>query len=331
MDITIAQLAHAIEEHDNFIVTAHHNPDGDAMGAMGAMGYILTHLKKNYILYNISGVPNYIRHVPLPSCVYTTLDTIPKDFTPQSCIVLDVSDPRRVGEELYTMLPSLYTINIDHHGSCPSFADINYISPSHAATGCIIAHLAEYYDLPLKGDMGECLYLSITEDTGNFRNANTDEDSLRLASMIVGNGLRVADFIHTYKHQWSLSKMKLWGYLLSSFTQYYNNRVIISAIPLTLLQEYMCTPEDIDGINSFLMHITNTVISICLREVDDAGYRGIKASLRSYNVDLLPLVKRFGGGGHKNASGIFFPDAHLDEVEARLCEAIAELNLLSSL
>ena len=328
MNITIAHIAQSIDSHNNFIITAHHNPDGDAMGAMGAMGYILQHLNKNFILYNISGVPTYLEQIPLPSSLYTDLRSLPNHFIPESCIVLDVSDPKRVGKELYTQLSSLYTINIDHHGSCPAFANINFIDPSYSATGCIIAQLAQHYCIPLVGNLAECLYLSITDDTGNFRNTNTNEQSLRLASIIVGNGLQVSDFIHTYQNQWSLSKMKLWGYLLSSFVQYYDHRVLICKIPLSLLQEYNCIPEDIDGINSFLMHINKAMITISLREVDESTYHGVKASLRSYNINLLPLVHHLGGGGHKNAAGVFFRDCSLIEAESLLCKGIQELGLI---
>lgn len=328
MNTTIAHLAEAIDSHDNFIITAHHNPDGDALGAMASMGYILQHRNKNYILYNISGVPKYLEPIPLPSPLYTTLSSVPEEFTPESCIVLDVSDPRRIGEELYEALPSLYSINIDHHKSCPEFADINYIDSSSAATGCIVARLAEYYNIPFTTPLSECLYLSITEDTGNFRNNNTDEESLRFASTIVGNGLSVSDFIHRYQNQWSLSKMKLWGYLLSSFKQYYDGKVLISKVPLALLDEYNCIPEDIDGVNSFLMRISQIAITISLREVNDTRYHGVKASLRSYGLDLIPLVHHFGGGGHKSAAGVFFPNATLEEVESKLCNAIIELHLI---
>lgn len=322
MDTTIAQLVDAIAQHDNFIVTAHHNPDGDALGAMCAMGYILSYLNKRYVLYNISGIPQHLSHIPLPSTLYMKMEDIPHHFSPESSIILDVSDPKRVGEELYSILPSLYSINIDHHASCPHFADINYITPSHAATGCIVALIAEHCNIPLTGGLGECLYLSITEDTGNFRNTNTDSESLRFASDIVKHGLDIADFVHRYQNQWSYTKMQLWGYLLSSCTQYYEGRVFISQVPLSLLQQYNLCPEDIDGINSFLMHINTARIAISLREVEDDQYHGIKASFRSYNCNVLPLVQHFGGGGHKNAAGAFFQQKTLEEVELTICNTI---------
>lgn len=328
MKITIENIANAILSHDNFIVTAHHNPDGDALGAMCAVGYILKQCNKNFILYNISGVPFYLQDIPLPSRMYTQLADIPKEFIPESLIVLDISDPKRMGDELYSLLPSLYSINIDHHHSCPAFGTVNYIDSSYAATGCIIGCIAEYLNIGLEGDLGECLYLSITEDTGNFRNTNTDTLSFTLASTIVKNGLNVGEFVHKYQNQWSLEKMKLWGFLLSSFTPYYDGQLLIMQVSETLLNTYGCLPEDIDGVNSFLMRIHNVRMVITLREISETDKQGVKASIRSYGIDCIPLVQRFNGGGHKNAAGVFFPNLDLNTVELMLYKAIEELQYI---
>ena len=40
MNKNLEQVLTTIKENDHFLVTSHINPDGDAIGAMAAMGYI---------------------------------------------------------------------------------------------------------------------------------------------------------------------------------------------------------------------------------------------------------------------------------------------------
>ena len=61
------------------------------------------------------------------------------------------------------------------------------------------------------------------------------------------------------------------------------------------------TEEHSNGIIQYAKDISGVELAAVLREVDDST---IKVSLRSQSiVDVSVLAKKFGGGGHRRASG----------------------------
>ncbi len=62
MPSPVAQIADLIRRTDHFMVAAHANPDGDAIGSTVALGHILAALGKDFCLYNISMNLNFIEN-----------------------------------------------------------------------------------------------------------------------------------------------------------------------------------------------------------------------------------------------------------------------------
>ena len=46
------EMAAIIQQFDNIVIVAHGSPDGDAIGATGAMGSLVKALGKRFVLYN---------------------------------------------------------------------------------------------------------------------------------------------------------------------------------------------------------------------------------------------------------------------------------------
>lgn len=60
------EMAAIIQQFDNIVIVAHGSPDGDAIGATGAMGSLVKALGKRFVLYNATGIPDYLEWVPCP-------------------------------------------------------------------------------------------------------------------------------------------------------------------------------------------------------------------------------------------------------------------------
>ena len=56
------EMAAIIQQFDNIVIVAHGSPDGDAIGATGAMGSLVKALGKRFVLYNATGIPDYPDH-----------------------------------------------------------------------------------------------------------------------------------------------------------------------------------------------------------------------------------------------------------------------------
>lgn len=127
------EMAAIIQQFDNIVIVAHGSPDGDAIGATGAMGSLVKALGKRFVLYNATGIPDYLEWVPLPGKLVTKPSAIP--FKPGLIIVLDCGDAWRMGKELLAVFPEYPSVNIDHHLGNPMFASLgNWVDPGMAAT-----------------------------------------------------------------------------------------------------------------------------------------------------------------------------------------------------
>ena len=83
--------------------------------------------------------------------------------------------------------------------------------------------------------------------------------------------------------------------------------------------------DAVDGDNNGFVNIPLAARDIqavvYMREVGDKQYR---ASLRSKGIiNVAKVAEKFGGGGHKNASGLSI-EGDWDEAEARIVAALAE-------
>ena len=124
------EMAAIIQQFDNIVIVAHGSPDGDAIGATGAMGSLVKALGKRFVLYNATGIPDYLEWVPLPGKLVTKPSAIP--FKPGLIIVLDCGDAWRMGKELLAVFPEYPSVNIDHHLGNPMFASLgNWVDPGN--------------------------------------------------------------------------------------------------------------------------------------------------------------------------------------------------------
>ncbi len=304
--------------HDSILVAAHASPDGDAIGATGALGFLLQALGKKFALYNATGMPSYLDWVSLPSVLHTRLADVP--FKPQLLVALDSGDAWRLGKELSEALPSIPSVNIDHHVSNPAYGSLyNWIEPQMAATGQMIAALADSADVSLTDSLAACVYLALVSDTGSFTHGNTDAAVLRLAARLIENGLDAAALRDTLDNQWTLQKMHLWGTLSTRIQLEKDGMVAVCQVSLKELAEFGCTKEALEGFVEHLRRLKGVRIALLVRE--DSPKRS-KASLRSSgSTDVRVVAELFGGGGHRNAAGVTLHNS-LEQATQQILDAL---------
>lgn len=289
-----------LSEYERFLVAAHGSPDGDAMGATGAMGYILEAMGKEVILYNGTGMPRQLDFIPLGGPVREHLRHLP--FKPQVVIALDCGDAWRLGNELAEALPKYKSINIDHHKGNPEFCTLyNWVDPSMAATGQMVAAIADAAGVPLAGDMAACLYVSLVADTGSFAHGNTTAAVLRLAARLLDSGLQAASLRDCMDNQWSLGKARLWGLLLQNLRLEKDGQVCVCVVSLADLAAARACKDDLEGFVEQMRRLRGVRVAMMLREDNP---KRCKVSLRSSGSDdVREMAASFGGGGHMNAAG----------------------------
>ncbi len=310
-----ASVLQIFREEDHFLVAAHNNPDGDALGSTVALGWILETMGKTYCLYNESAVPERFSWLRFSRPLQNSMPA----WEPKRYILLDCGDVRRVGAELANRLPMDKTVNIDHHVSNGGFGEVNLVEADRSSVGEMIGYLGLDLDIPLTGPLGEAVYLAMVTDTGSFSYENTGPRVLELAAKIIRQGLNPGSFNAQLQNQWRMNRLKLMGDVLRRARVYNGGRIGLISISDALRREHQATIEDCDDFVDYIRRIKGVRIAVSLREDEP---RKIKFSLRSSgDVDVEAIASSVGGGGHKNASG---GELHhtLDESESILVRMI---------
>ena len=143
-----ARMVTSLRGLDRVLVAAHVNPDGDALGSMSALGWLLKDMGKEFVLYSPSGVPDYLSFLPLPCTLLTSLERLP--FEPQALVLLDCGEPHRLGDDLAAALEGRFAgtaiVNIGGflHGS--TTAAVFRLAALLSDSGCDIHKLREKLD-----------------------------------------------------------------------------------------------------------------------------------------------------------------------------------------
>lgn len=297
------KILELLQREDRILIAAHTNPDGDAVGACAALGWMLRLMDKNVLLYNSTGFPDYLSWLRLPGPVITKVEDLP--CPPALIVALDCGDAARLGDDLQPLLATTPVINIDHHLGNPEFGSAaNWVDPTMSATGEMVGHVVEAMHLPLHGALGEALYVALVSDTGSFGYGNTTPECMRLASRLLDSGLNVADVRSKLDNTWSESRMRLWGLLMRDARITENGKLGSVIITKDMLEKMGASKDDTEGFVEQMRRVKGVRVSLLLREVESNGKPATKISLRSSGPDDVRAVAvQFGGGGHKNAAG----------------------------
>ena len=312
-----------IRHHKRFLVSSHLNPEGDALGSALALASLLKRLGKKAMVANEGGIPKSYRFFPRVAPVLSGPD--PKGKV-EVAMVVDVPLLSRTGtvEKLIKQIPVL--VNIDHHVSNHRFAHINWVDPMAAAVGEMIYRLYRAFRVKPTRDEALCLYVSLVTDTGSFRYMNTTPAVHRMAAQLIATGvspLRVSQVLYENR---SSRDLRFLGDTLQGIRHTPDGKIAWLEVTNRMVKAHSPGPDVQDELVNFPRSIESAEIAFVVRETEEKGK--IRASLRSKgNVDVDRLARRFGGGGHKAASGCTIEGTLLEARERLLKAARQALHL----
>ncbi|HTZ19107.1 MAG TPA: DHH family phosphoesterase, partial [Dissulfurispiraceae bacterium] len=189
-----AVLLDTLHKGDNFLISTHVNPDGDALGSAAALALALRKMGKQAVLFDKHKVPDQYRFLPC-SELFHTFESLESagirvsDFS--TLIILDCNDIERIGLEKKQQHPwaetlkealsgNMTSIVIDHHETHRDFGDVKWIEPHAAATGLLVFNLLKTLGIEITAEIATNLYAAIVVDTGNFRFENATSRVFRV-------------------------------------------------------------------------------------------------------------------------------------------------------
>jgi len=290
---TITQVLQEIERRKQFVLTSHARPDGDAVGSVLACSQILRHMGKETEVILKDGVPHIYRTLPFADTVVQSQWATDHYDT---AILLECDGIERTAIK---GLENRFLINIDHNTSGRPFAHVNWIDPSACATAELVFRLAREAGVPISADIATFLYTAVVTDTGSFAYAGTTEHTFALAQELVRAGadpVRIAQQVYFSN---PTSKMRLLGAALSKLHQ--DGPLTWMYVTREDMERCGAIEEDCEGLANWSLGIENVEVALFFREVPSGRFR---VSLRSKGrINVAEVAERFGGGGHKCASG----------------------------
>lgn len=297
--LSLEQVLEEIQKASSFLLTTHANPDGDAVGSLLGMLYLLKALGKDQI-YCVMADPVPKRYQSLPGAkLIKTLGKNQPVF--DMAVVLDVSSRDRleaVNEWIGEDKPVLV---IDHHlGEGPGGSS-GFIDPSYAATGEIVAELFRIAAVAISKDAARCLYVAQITDTGGYRFSNTTPRSHQIAAGLLETGLDVAAISAEVFDVIPRKKMELLKRMLTRLQFDVCGRIAWSYVTKADMDEVTATKEDLDGLVNYARNAEGVWVGALFTEPNPGE---TKVSLRTdSHLNAADFLASYGGGGHAAASG----------------------------
>lgn len=296
-----------IAQAKNVLLHCHPSPDPDSVGAVLALKFMLENLGKKATviagdspkLASMAKIPGYDQIVQK-----NYLEINPQDF--DLFLILDSSASGQISKKGKVVFPkNMVTIKIDHHRNEDNFADINLVDPSYPASCQIVYDLIKAWEQKVTPEMAASLIIGIYTDTGGFKYAPTNDQTLLAAAELAKVYPQYAEVIFAYENSAAPGQLEFLSLALDSIEHYFGGKVAISAVPYQELSQRHITAENVHevGLANFLVSVPGWNIGIRFTETTPNVINLSFRKRASENYDLSKIAIALGGGGHLSASG----------------------------
>ena len=299
--MSIKKVINCIKKYKVFLITAHQNLEGDALGSEIAFYRLLKKIGKSVIIVNQDSTPQEYTWLPSVEFIKEYRHNMKLKF--DVLVMLDCSQKTRCGDIANLAKSGQPIINIDHHVSNTKFGNVNWLLPEASSTAEMIYQLYKSMHINIDVDTAKALYVGILTDTGSFRYINTSSFTHRAAAELLECNLNVSKIYRNIYGSISFSDMSLLPKILSTLERDASGKIIAFRIKQSLIKGKKICFDLTDNVLSFGRLIRGSEVCLLFKEQQDQ-VKQIRVNLRSQGkVDVNRVAKFFGGGGHKTAAG----------------------------
>ena len=308
----LSELRHLIDGAQSIIVTCHRSPDGDALGSSLALSRYLKSLGKEVTIVIPDAYPDFLMWLP------GTQEIVRYDKHPERASMLirisdlifclDYNGIDRVGDDMMKPLATAAApkVLIDHHLNPTVDSRVTFSFPDMSSTSEAVFHIIDAlggYD-GIDSQTATCIYCGMMTDTGAFTYNSASPEVYNVIARLLAKGINKDRIYRNVYWVFSVSRMRLWGDILSRFIVSDDGRASYFTISRKDMKRYNYIKGDAEGLVNMPLQVKGMKLSISLRE-DTEKPNLVWVSLRP--VDDFPCNKMaeqyFNGGGHLNASG----------------------------
>lgn len=294
-------LVDALREDGSVVLCGHARPDGDSIGSLMAMAAALRALGRPVRTICSDPAPAAFLAFPHMEMLEITRDV---DASGTTVIVMESGALERTG--IAGLDRANVIVNIDHHLGNSGYGTVQWFDEGAAACVEMVADAIDAIGVAWTMAIATYLYLGLVTDTGGFRHSHISARSFELARRCVLAGADPVRIAQIAYESFGLGRVRLIGELLHGMRLDGEGRLAILTLTPDMHERAGSTPDETEGLIN-LPFTAQDIRAVCLIRTDEDGLT--RVSLRSKGaVDVRQVAQRFGGGGHKNASGFTSPD-----------------------
>ena len=296
----LALLNGIIKSSKNILLTSHINPDGDTLGSMcGLYALIEENFKKKCDMLAVSHISRMYEHIPNIKLI-KQLNEVDKSREYDLVINLDVAAIDRICDAKILFDKAKKTVNIDHHETNVNYADVNFVEPYASSTAEVVYGIAKDLNWKINLDAANSLYVGILTDTGSFRFDNTTPRALKFTSEMVEMGVKPSEH-YRYVYESNPKNMVMFQtHCVNKAVFLDNDRIAYTTVYKKDMEKFSATEDFTEGLTEKLRSIVTTEVAFVAKEMNNGW---TKISMRSKDIDIAAICKKFDGGGHKLAAG----------------------------
>lgn len=286
-----------IKAFDRIIIHRHTNPDGDALGSQIGL--------KNLIKDNFPGKEVYT--VGDEAGRFSFMDESVMDEIPDSyyegalAIVLDTSSANLISDTRYTLAAK--TARIDHHLFSGQICVDEVSDSSFESCAGMIAMFAKENGLKVSPLAAKSIYTGMVTDSGRFRFDSTTSRTFEMASFLLEQPFKITDIYSKLYSDELTNVVNRAKFTLKIKTTEHNVAYIYNTLS-EVEESGLSTFSVSRGMVGVMADIKGIDIWVNFTESPE----GVLCELRSSAYNINPVAVKYGGGGHKKASGATVKD-----------------------
>lgn len=305
----LARLEQALASAQNIVVSTHLHPDGDAIGSESLLVSFLHSRGKQVRIVNNDPTPELLKFIEPQEFPVEIYDADRHDAVFREAdliLVVDNAAPDRLGGPERIICEQVdKVLCIDHHPDRHAPWKDPILDVTAAATAVIVYRLVKAAGWTPGLEAARAAYVGVATDTGFFRFNSANAEAYRTAAELIDLGVDTAQCFRALHERNSVAFTRLLGHALEGLKVHADGVLAEVSLRREVIVGLEAQNEDTAEITSALLAIDGVRMVLLFREL---GGNEIKVSLRSKgSLDVHCVATRFGGGGHRNASGIVMP------------------------
>lgn len=328
MPLDWSPLVRLIQANDDILLMTHIRPDADGLGSQLALHDALTAIgKRSRVVIASKLPPRYQFLDPDARTIELFTEANADSFrNAGAVIVMDTGTWGQLGD----FGPFMKTLTVpkavvDHHRTQDDLGGLRLVDVTAEATGRMAYEIIRALHAPLSPKAAHHLFMAVALDTGWFRHPNTTAASFALAHELVKAGANPPPLYEQLFECAPVARLRLLGLALERLQTRAGGQICFTEIFVSDYADTGAVPGDTEDLINYPRSVDGVEVALVFIEQPEGG---TKISFRARSrVDVSKVAERFGGGGHKLASGARDPrdlPATREAVLAAVEQALAE-------